>query len=236
MKKAIRLSILFLLISLLLLTTSAIAINTIETDDMDISLEEHLIGTWRWGTQHSWIVIFREDGTMLDGPPGIRTIYSWQIIDGRLYVDNVDWNLNIVNENTITMFRSGSTHTYIWYSDSTDGETSLWIIWVIIGVVLLVIAGIIVTIVLIAVRAGRRKQKKSLSQSANYYNPQDPHNQYSYNQQNQYNTHGSNQQSQYNPHDYNQQNQQNQQNLRCASCNSPLTPGNKYCENCGSAQ
>jgi len=242
MKKTIRLITLFVLISVLLLTTSAIAADATEINDSaNMSPEERLIGTWRWESQHSWIVVFREDGTMLDGPPGIRTTYNWRIIGGRLYVDGVDWDLNFIDENSITMRRDGVTYLYFWYSDSTEGETSVWIIWVILGVILLVIAGIVVIIVLVATRASRRKQQRMMQQSANYYNPQNQYNPYNYNQQSydqqgQYGSQYNNQQSQYDPQNYNQQSQYNPQDLRCTSCGSPLAHNNKFCESCGAAQ
>lgn len=128
----------------------------------EVSLEEHLIGTWRWETSSSWLVIFREDGTMLDGPPGLRTIYQWQIVNGRLMVDGVDWNLRI-GEDSITLDRYGrNIYRYVWYSDATEGDTSFWLIWVILAVIVLIIVVPTVLITRIIVRRKNRKKQEPL--------------------------------------------------------------------------
>ena len=157
----------FTIIKLLTLTAIIVLTNLIPiasatnvAAESQISLKQHLIGTWRWEHQHSWILIFREDSTMLDGPPGFRTVYSWQIVDDRLIVDGVDWNIRLA-DNTITIDRYGrSTHTYVWYSDSTEGETTLWLI-AFIGIIIAVGIGIFV---FIFVRRSRRKKRQIPSQ------------------------------------------------------------------------
>jgi len=165
MKKALKTIMFFKLIVLILLANFAIVASATETvDNSQIPLEQRLIGTWRSELQHSWIVVFREDGTVLDGPPGFRTIYNWQVINDRLIIDGVDWNIRIT-DNTITVDRYGSrTFTYIWYSGSTEGETSLMLFGV-IGIIIIawiVIVAVIVIIVLIIAHKNRRKQQQIL--------------------------------------------------------------------------
>jgi hypothetical protein len=165
-KKILKAIILTSLISFLFQGTLVNAASTTNViNDSEIPLEEFLIGTWRWTTMDSWVVIFREDNTMLDGPPGLRTVYSWQIINDRLFVDGDDWNLRITN-NTITVDRLSSTYTYVWYSDSTEGETSLWLL----GIVTIFIIVIIGIIVLIIVLISRRKKRRT----ENVYAPEFP--------------------------------------------------------------
>ena len=124
--------------------------------DSQPPLEQRLIGTWRWENQHSWIVVFREDGTLLDGPPGFRTVYNWQVVDERLFVNGVDWNIRLT-DSTITVTRYGrSTYTYIWYSDSTEGETSLWLPILVVMFIIIVI-GVIVLIIVLSRRKKRQK-------------------------------------------------------------------------------
>lgn len=158
MKKTLKIIIISGLIALMLLTNWALATNTTDVTDDAYSLEQRLIGTWRWENPlSSWIIIFREDGTMLDGPSFLRTSYNWQVVNGRLLVNGVDWNIRIT-DNTITVDRYGrNTHTYVWYSDSTEGETSLLLLGL-IGIVMMIVIGTIVTIVLI--RRNRRKKRK----------------------------------------------------------------------------
>ena len=141
------------------------------TADSEISLEQQLIGTWRWEADNSFIIVFREDGTMLDGWPWLRTIYNWRAVDGRLIVNGADWNIRFYGDAMFTVARYGqswNTHTYAWYSDSTEGEPSLMIlaifgIIILIAVGVLVLAGVIVLVVLLLVRRNkRRKQQEQL--------------------------------------------------------------------------
>jgi len=153
------------LIAFILLANFAIAANSVEAiGNSQIPLEQRLIGTWRSELQRSWIVIFREDGTVLDDPPGLCTIYNWQVVNDRLIINGVDWNIHI-SDNAITVDRYGNrTFTYIWYSYSTEGETSL-MFFGIIGIIIIawiVIIVVIVTIVLICVRRNRRKEQQIL--------------------------------------------------------------------------
>jgi len=175
MKKLFKILIISKLITLVLFSNLVIALNATDiTEDTENSLEQRLIGTWRWEMQHSWIVIFREDGTMLDGSPGMRTPHNWMIFNGRLLIDGEDWNLRI-QEDTITVDRSGATYTYIWYSDSTEGETSHWGFLIILGIVIIIICSVTITIVLIFTRRRRRKTQQTSSQ---YAAQQSPYNAY----------------------------------------------------------
>ena len=88
MKKALK-TILFISVITFILS-AYLTVAASEDDPFDIPLEQRLIGTWRWEDQYSYIVVFREEGTMLDGPPGLRTLHNWQIVNGRLFVDGAD--------------------------------------------------------------------------------------------------------------------------------------------------
>ena len=165
MKKTFKPALLFNLIVLILLSNLVISASAADTAyNVQIPLEQRLIGTWRWESPNSsWIIVFREDGTMLDGPSFHRTIYNWQVIDDRLIVNGIDWNIR-VTDNTITLDRRGRSHrtyTYVRYSDSTEGETSARIFYIIAAVIVFVI----VTVSLIAIRVSRRRRQRMQSQS-----------------------------------------------------------------------
>ena len=158
MKKILKTIIISNIIAIILLANLAIVSNATSTIDCtQSSLEQHLIGTWRWEYQHSWIIVFREDGTMLDGTPLLRTNHNWEIVNDRLFVDGDDWNIR-TTANTITVDRLGSTYTYIWYSDSTEGGTSHLIVFIIIGTI-----AVIGIIVFTFVRRSRRKRQEMWS-------------------------------------------------------------------------
>ncbi|MCL2842964.1 MAG: hypothetical protein FWE28_05780 [Oscillospiraceae bacterium] len=169
MKKTIRTILLLKLVGIMLLANLAIVASATDSiDPSPVSLEKHLIGTWRWeATSSSWRIIFREDGTMLDGPSSFRTIYNWQAVNDRLIVNGIDWNIRLT-DNAITVDRYGqgnNTHTYIWYSDSTEGETSFTFIWLIL-IVLLIPVGVIVLIVVLVRKRKRKQLNRLLEQSS----------------------------------------------------------------------
>jgi len=156
MKKIFKTAVLIMLITLTLLVNLTIIASATETiDDSQMSIEERLIGTWIWERGNSWLIIFREDGTLLDGPYGMRRLHDWEIVNDRLLIDGIDWNLRI-NDGSITVDRLGRrTYTYSWYSDSTEGEARQPIPRpVVIG--FLVVVG---AIVLLVVRSKQRKQR-----------------------------------------------------------------------------
>ena len=166
MKKILKTIVISSLVILILLGNLALAAGASNAAaNPTLPLEERLIGTWRWEGQHSWLFIFREDGTILDGPPGLRTIYNWQVVGDRLIVDGVDWNLSIepmlvlnTGDNiSFSVDRFGERYTYIWYSDSTEGETSSWLLAVFAAVFLVVIG----LMVLIVVRIVRRRKRET---------------------------------------------------------------------------
>jgi len=160
MKKTLKTIILFSLIALMLLANLAIVASaTAAANDSQIPLEQRLVGTWRWESQHSWIVVFRADGTMLDGPRGLRANYNWMVVNDRLFVDGEDWNVRFIDDNMI-LDRLGRTYIYFWYSDSTEGETSFMLIWIIAIVILAVIGLIVFLIVFLIVRKNRRKDQQ----------------------------------------------------------------------------
>ncbi|MCL2379719.1 MAG: hypothetical protein FWC81_02890 [Coriobacteriia bacterium] len=166
MKKVFRLITLSILITFILSASVAIAANTaIAVSNSQESIEQQLIGTWQWDYGDYWLLIFREDGTLLDGPPGLRTTYNWQVADGRLFVDGDDWNMRI-DGNTLTLDRFGSDHTYFWYSDSTEGEESLWALGVIALGCIFTIAVIAVVIILFFVLRNRRQKQEMQAQMA----------------------------------------------------------------------
>jgi len=122
MKKTFKTIILFKLIALILLANLVVIASAVEAiDDSQISLEERLIGTWRWERDGNWRIIFREDGTLLYGLYGLRSLYDWEIVDGRLFIGGIDWNLRM-GDSTITVDQHGGrTYIFIWVSDSTEG-------------------------------------------------------------------------------------------------------------------
>ena len=161
MKKTLKTIILFSLIALMLLANLAIVASaTAAANDSQIPLEQRLVGTWRWESQHSWIVVFRADGTMLDGPPGMRINYNWMVVNDRLFVDGEDWNVRFIDNNMILDRWGTDTYIYFWYSDSTEGETSFMLIWIIAIVILAVIGLIVFLIVFLIVRKNRRKDQQ----------------------------------------------------------------------------
>ena len=138
-------------------------------DNGQTPLEQRLIGTWRWDTGRSWIMVFREDGTMLDGFPGLRTTYNWQVVNNRLFVNGVDWNIRIT-DNTITLDRYGrSTYTYVWYSSSTDGDTSLWLLAIIGIMILTAFAAIVAVVTWLIIRRRGRQRDQQYQQYQQYY-------------------------------------------------------------------
>jgi len=148
MKKLARILLVIIIVLILAGSFTIIA----STDDGDLqtillgeSLEEFLIGTWHF-TDTDWILVFREDGTLIDGLPGMRRTSTWQVIYGRLLVDNRDWNLRVSGDK-ITVDRLSGTYSYIWYSDSTEAVTEMWFFGVLIIAVLAIIACIVVLMV-----------------------------------------------------------------------------------------
>jgi len=165
MKKTLKMGI-FCIVVVVLLTSLVFVAGATEAEFVDesrISLEQRIIGTWRWENQHSWIVVFREDGTMLDGAPLWRSFYNWSVIDDRLIVDGVDWNIRIDGD-AITVDRYGSsffTYTYVWYGDSTEGEASFLIFYIIAAIIIFIIAASIVVGIILLVYFGRKNRNKN---------------------------------------------------------------------------
>jgi len=155
-------SLLFGLVILISLMSFALVA---AADNSQAPLEERLIGTWRWEDQYSWTLIFREDGTVLDGPPGMRTPLNWQVVNDRLIVDGEDWNVRFVGDTFTADRYFGISYTYIWDSDSTEGEASVWGIVAIIlacGAVFVVIAVAIGAVVIVLVRRNKRKAQEQM--------------------------------------------------------------------------
>ena len=166
MKKLFKLIILSTFTISLLSANVAFASNAVTiANDSQSSIEEQLIGTWRWEDQHSWLLVFSEDGTVLDGPPGMRVNYNWQIVDGRLLIDGADQNMRI-DGNTLTLDRLGSTYTYNWYSASTEAEESFWALGIIaLGCIAAIVVIVIAIIVFFVLRS--RKQKEEMQAQMN---------------------------------------------------------------------
>jgi len=165
-KKLFKLIILSTFAISLLSANVAFASNAVTiANDSQSSIEEQLIGTWRWEDQHSWLLVFSEDGTVLDGPPGMRVNYNWQIVDGRLLIDGADQNMRI-DGNTLTLDRLGSTYTYNWYSASTEAEESFWALGIIaLGCIAAIVVIVIAIIVFFVLRS--RKQKEEMQAQMN---------------------------------------------------------------------
>ncbi|MCL2372712.1 MAG: lipocalin family protein [Defluviitaleaceae bacterium] len=149
-------------IAIILLASLTPAANATEwRNDPQFSLEQHLIGTWRWVSPGNYTIVFREDGVMISGMPGLRIPGNWMVVDNRLIVDGEDLNIRIVDD-SIILDRLGSTFIYEWYSDSTEGEASLRT-FMIIGIVAIVfvlafVVGIIVLIVVLVIRRGKKRE------------------------------------------------------------------------------
>ena len=166
MKKTIKIIVLSGLMAIILLanfTTVATALAVASPSTIgraNAPLEQQLIGTWRWNDSPSWIVVFREDGTMLDGTSIWRTTFNWRVVNDRLLIDGVDWNVRIVGD-TMTLDRHGfnTTYTYTWYSHSTEGETS-GLIWLILLIFFLVLIAVITIVVIIVVRTSIKNNKQ----------------------------------------------------------------------------
>jgi len=166
MKKIFKVIILSFLAISILAPSVAMATNTVvAVSNSQESIEQQLIGTWRWHDGDYWILIFRADGTVLDGPPGMRTTYSWHIAGDRLIVDGEDWNMRLDGD-MLTVNRFGSTHTYFWYSDSTEGEESLWGIGIILGGCFFTLVVIAIAIILFFVLRNRKQKKDMQAQMA----------------------------------------------------------------------
>ena len=154
-------------VMMLFVNVTFVLANAVDNEtDSQIPLEQQLIGTWRWEVMDSWILVFREDGTMIDGVPGFRTEYSWEVVDDRLMVDGIDWNLrwDVRTEwppLAIVVDRYGrDTYTYVWHSSSTEAETSMWLFWLFISFVV----GLIVLVVWLIKRRKKRKESQQIEQ------------------------------------------------------------------------
>ena len=62
-----------------------------------------------------------EDGIVLDGMPGFRTEYRWEVVDDRLIVDGEGWNIRF-RGGSFTAYRFGDIYRYICYNDSMKEE------------------------------------------------------------------------------------------------------------------
>ena len=151
MKKMLKIGVWISVIFLVLFSGFTIAASADEVypdaDTEPISLEELLIGTWRWTDTNSYIIVFRPDGTGISGFPGLRFELVWHVDNGRLFIDGLDQNIRIDDDTiTIDRFFSGTTYTYFRYSYETDASTSGWLLAVIGFVLLGFLAGVVVLI------------------------------------------------------------------------------------------
>jgi len=159
MKKILKHVVLVILIAVVLFANFGIGASASEP------LEEMLIGTWRWDTNSSWIVVFRPDGTGVDGLPGFRTEFTWHVTNDRLFMDGEDTNIRISGDR-MTLGRLGSTYTYIWDSDATEAETSIWLIVTILILLFVVLpVGLIILIIVLVRRRRRRRNAFAADQS-----------------------------------------------------------------------
>jgi len=151
MKKILKNVILLSLIAVVLFTGFGISASASEP------LEEMLIGTWRWDTGDSYILVFRPNGTGVSGVPGIRVSFDWHVINDRLLMDGEDTNIRI-SGNRITLDRIGSTYTYIRYSDATEVETGIWLLVTILIILFIVLPIGIIVLIIVLVRRSRRRR------------------------------------------------------------------------------
>ncbi|MCL2562481.1 MAG: hypothetical protein FWE08_00370 [Oscillospiraceae bacterium] len=131
------------------------------------ALEELLVGTWRWETSDSWLIMFRPDGTGVDGPPGLRTRFVWHVENDRLFIDGTDYNIRIHGDTiTLDRFFSRTSYTYIRHSDETDLATSFWL-FIVLGPVFIGLPALIIVLVVRAVRR-RKRRRESLGQEHHF--------------------------------------------------------------------
>jgi len=133
------------------------------TSSTPIPLNQRLIGTWMWD-DGLWTIVFRDDGVMFDGVPGMQTTRAWRADGDRLFVDGIDWNIRLSGE-TMTVDRDGISwisYTYTRHSDATDGGFAIagWLFAFVAGFAALVVIGGTIAIILI-VRNHRRKMENS---------------------------------------------------------------------------
>jgi len=154
-KTLVTFAIVVLALSMLLGISSIAQTN----DEQQPSLENMLIGTWRWESTRSWIFVFRPDGTGVCGMPGMRTSFTWHVIGNDLFIDNANTNISI-SGNSITVNRFGRTtrYTYIRYSDSYNVSASLWL-----PIVLIVGIGAIITTVVVLSRKRKRRRNEEMA-------------------------------------------------------------------------
>jgi hypothetical protein len=145
------------------LLIGAVSVSATESNSQ-LPLEQRLIGTWQWDGPSDWVIIFREDGTLLDGTALFRNQHSWRVADERLIIDGIDWNIRF-NGDTFTVNRHGFSgeYTYFWYSDSVEGETSFLFVGV-LAIIFLVIVAFAVIIIVSAIVLSKRSEQRSIQQ------------------------------------------------------------------------
>lgn len=160
-------------------------------------VQSHLLyGRWLWDGNSSWVMHFLPGNLLLDGHEGEQIERRWDIVNGRLFVDGHDWEINLFGCHT---FFTVNRHDY--GSDSTfyirdwnyaypdwDSDYEYEIIVTLIGLIilgalcLLCLSPFVVIIILIALLAGKRSKKDQVplwttgQYPPNNFPPTPPHN------------------------------------------------------------
>jgi len=98
-------------------------------DEHESNIDHAVVGTWKRDTWRGVrIYVFREDGTLLWGPPGARRESTWHVENGHVRAFDAT-NSYIPNRahGILTVQSRGVSYTYVFYSDATDlYETEDW--------------------------------------------------------------------------------------------------------------
>lgn len=169
MKKISKFFVLLIVLPILLSSIVAFAIELPQEDDVSQSLEDILIGTWRWETSHSWTVVFRADGTGVDGSPGLRSEFVWHVDNDRLFFNGTDVNLRVHNDIIIFERFSGTSYTYFRYSDNTDATASPVWPFLLLGLFILLLPIVVIIFIVSRVRRKRRQNDPAYAPQANTF-------------------------------------------------------------------
>ena len=128
--------------------------------DRDAALVAALIGTWKG---ESWmgttIYVFREDGTVLSGSPGMRSESTWWIEDGSIHRSSGSFRYTLRND-VLTVrhpVRTRISSEYTFYSEATDlYEAEDWVFMI----ATLLVVGVAAIVIIVRKPWKRRRQSK----------------------------------------------------------------------------
>ena len=131
-------------------------------DLTDTNGAQALIGTWRWTTSRGYVYVFREDGTGLRGPSGMRSNFTWSVDGDELQINHERWSFTVIGD-TLTISNlqvRGMNYSYTFYSEDTDLYDSSARTWIVIGVVIaVVVLGLIALAIVLPIVLIRRKKR-----------------------------------------------------------------------------